>query len=117
MREILKLGEDLMNSMVQATEVMLAERKMLLEIVESRAVELQHKRDDELKRIDRWAESQKEVVKEVFSAMLEENELDKHKHESAIRRLKGEDPLTPGPKPKPTGPQIKSNFIPRHAAE
>jgi hypothetical protein len=115
MREILKLGEDLMNSVVQATEVMLAERKMLLEIVESRTTELQHKRDEELRRIERWAESQKEVVKEVFSAMLAETEIDKHKHELAIRRLKGEESLTP--KPKPPGPQFKSPPVTRHAAE
>jgi hypothetical protein len=90
MREILKLGEELRSRMIEETEIMLAERALMHDIAETRGRELLTKREEELRRIERWTESQKAVVADVFSAMIAENEVDKQKHESAIRRLNGE---------------------------
>ncbi len=92
MREIIKMGEQLQSRMLEEVETMLAERTMLRDVVVARGRELQAKRDEEIRRIDRWAQSQKEIVKEVFQALLAENDLDIEKHEIAIHRLDNEAP-------------------------
>jgi hypothetical protein len=89
MREILKLSEDLVSATTQEIELMLAERGAMRDVLETRGSELEAKRDEELRRVDRWAEDQKAMVREVFSAMIAENEVDKQKHEGAIKRLLG----------------------------
>jgi hypothetical protein len=90
MRELIKLGDELRARIVEESDIMLAERAMMRDILETRGRELQVKRDDELRRIDRWADGQKEIVRDVFTAMIAENEADKQKHESAIKRLLGD---------------------------
>jgi hypothetical protein len=105
MRETVKLGEDLVNAMIQETEVMLAERSAMRDILETRGGELEARRDEELRRIDRWAEAQKAVVGEVFAAMIAENEIDKQKHEGAIKRLLGD--TAPAPAPAPKKPAVR----------
>jgi hypothetical protein len=112
MRETVKLGEDLVNAMVQETEMMLAERSAMRDILETRGGELEARRDEELRRIDRWAEAQKAVVGEVFAAMISENEIDKQKHEGAIKRLLGDNPM-PAPAAAPKKPTVKLRL---HAA-
>ena len=92
MQDIIKLGEELHSRVVRETDSMIAERSMMRDIVESRGRELIAKRDEELHRIDAWAKSQKEIVRDVFTAMISENEADKLKHELAIKRLVGEAP-------------------------
>lgn len=89
MREVLRLGEQLANKLAEETSAMLAERAMLRDIASTRSRELAVKRDEELDRIDSWAEQQKKLVREVFSTMAAESELDMQKHEEAIRRLNG----------------------------
>ncbi len=107
MRELIKLGDELRARIVEESDIMLAERAMMRDILEARGRELQGKRDDELRRIDRWADGQKEIVRDVFTAMIAENEADKQKHESAIKRLLGDSaaataqPTNTAPVPQP----------------
>lgn len=108
MREVLKLGEQLTAKLAEETSIMLAERSMLRDVVAARAHELNLKRDEELARIDAWAEKQKALVREVFAAMVAEAELDLHKHEEAIRRLNGDvamSNLPPAPIPRSNRPR------------
>jgi hypothetical protein len=100
MRDTVKLGEDLVNAMVQETEMMLSERSAMRDILEARGGELEARREEELRRIDRWAEAQKATVSEVFAAMIAENEIDKQKHEAAIKRLLGDTAPLPVSGPK-----------------
>jgi len=90
MRDLLKLGEELRTRMIEETEVMLVERTTMRDVTQTRARELMAKREEELRRIDYWAESQKAIVSDVFTAMIAENDADRQKHEVAIRRLGGE---------------------------
>lgn len=90
MRDLIRLGDELRARIVEESDVMLAERTMMRDILEARGRELLAKRDEELRRIDRWADSQKEIVRDVFAAMVAENEADKQKHEAAIKRLLGD---------------------------
>ena len=113
MREIIKMGEQFQSRLLEEVETMVAERTMLRDVVVARGRELQSKRDEELRRIERWAQSQKEVVKEVFTAMLAENDLDIEKHEIAIQRLDG-DTVSVG---KPHVPAHKLKQVHRAAAE
>jgi hypothetical protein len=113
MREVLKLGEQLANKLAEETSIMLAERTMLRDVTAARTRELAVKRDEELARIDGWADKQKAIVKEVFAAMLAENELDLQKHEEAIRRLNGDTP----PAAAQSAAASKMRPTLRHAAE
>jgi hypothetical protein len=117
MREVLKLGEQLANKLAEETTIMLAERTMLRDVTAARSRELAVKRDEELARIDNWAEKQKAIVREVFAAMLAENDLDLQKHEEAIRRLNGD--LTQSPAQSTTSSPVKPRPRPplQHAAE
>jgi hypothetical protein len=92
MQDIIKMGEELHARVVRETDSMIAERSMMRDIVESRGRELIAKRDEELHRIDAWAKSQKDIVRDVFTAMISENDADKAKHEVALKRLMGEAP-------------------------
>lgn len=87
MRDLLKLGEELRTRMIEEVEIMLVERTMMRDVTQTRGRELVAKREEELRRIEYWAESQKAIVSDVFSAMISENEIDRQKHEVAIRRL------------------------------
>ena len=99
MRDILKLGEELRTRLIEETEVMLAERVMMRDLTQARGRELVAKREEELRRIAYWAESQKAVVNDVFSTMISENEIDREKHEAAIQRLSGENAAPPASGP------------------
>lgn len=90
MREILKLGEELRTRMIEEAEVMLVERTTMRDVTQTRGRELVAKREEEMRRIDYWAESQKAIVSDVFTAMIAENDADRQKHEAAIRRLSGD---------------------------
>ncbi len=90
MRDILKLGEELRTRMIEETEIMLVERTTMRDVTQTRSRELMAKREEEMRRIDYWAESQKAIVSDVFTAMITENEADRQKHEAAIRRLNSE---------------------------
>lgn len=111
MREIVRLGEQFHARMVEEVELMAAERSMLRDVAVARGRELQARRDEELRRIDSWAQAQKDVVMEVFAAMLAENELDIEKHQIAIGRLGLDGPGGTAA----SAPRLKQ--VPRAAAE
>ena len=58
--------------------------------MEARAKELTHKRDDELRRVEQWANQQKALISEIFSALLAEIEADRQRNEANLSRMKGE---------------------------
>ena len=97
MHDIIKMNERVQARMIEEVEVMLAERTMLRDVAVARGRALQAKFDEELRRIALWSQSQRDVVKEVFSAMLAENDFDVEKHDNAIHRLNGD--AAPAAKP------------------
>ncbi|MGH6854503.1 MAG: hypothetical protein ACREDN_03690 [Aestuariivirga sp.] len=110
MHEIIKINEHLHARMIEEVEVMLAERTMLRDVAIARGRALQAKFDEELRRIALWSQSQREAVKEVFSAMLAENDFDVEKHDDAIHRLYGDNaPAAKPPAAKPKLEQIHSS--------
>lgn len=100
MRDIVKLGEELRTRVLQEMEVLVAERTVMRDILESRGRELAIKRDEELRRIDQWADQQRGMVKEVFAAMTAENQSDLQKNDAAIKRMSGETTVAAKPPSK-----------------
>ena len=86
MRDILKQYEELRGRLADENEQLMIERVMMRDVASARARELHVKRDEELRRIERWAENQKATISEVFAAMIAECESDAQKHEHAIKR-------------------------------
>lgn len=87
MRVLLDLSEQLSARMHEEIETMRSERIVMRAMSVARGRELLAKRDEVLLQIDSWAEAQKDLVKEVFWAMIAEAEIDKKMHETAIGRL------------------------------
>ena len=92
MLDIVKLSEELRAKLQHETDVLMSDRLMTKEVLEARAKELAHKRDDELRRVDLWAGQQKNLISEIFSALIAEIEADRQRNESNLSRMKGELP-------------------------
>lgn len=92
MLDIVKLSEDLRAKLQHETDMLMSDRLMTKDVLESRARELVSKRDDELRRVDIWASQQKALISEIFSALLTEIEADRARNEENLRRMKGEPP-------------------------
>lgn len=90
MREILQQCDELRQKLLGETEQMMIERVMMRDIASARSRELFMKRDEEFRRIERWYESQKTAVDELFTAMISECEADLKKHDAAIKLLSAE---------------------------
>ncbi|MFT3987122.1 hypothetical protein [Aestuariivirga sp.] len=87
MRDILKQYEELRGRLADENEQLMIERVMMRDVASARARELHVKRDEELRRVERWAEAQKTAISEIFGAMITECETDAQKHEVSIRRF------------------------------
>ena len=92
MLDIVKLSEELRAKLQHETDVLMSDRLMTKEVLEARAKELAHKREDELRRVDQWAIQQKSLISEIFSALIAEIEADRQRNESNLSRMKGELP-------------------------
>ena len=92
MLDIVKLSEELRAKLQHETDVLMSDRLMTKEVLEARAKELAHKRDDELRRVDQWASQQKALISEIFTALLAEIEADRLRNETNLARMKGEVP-------------------------
>jgi hypothetical protein len=90
MRDILKLAAELQARATEEMEDILAERAVVREVLEARGKELGLKCQEELRRIDQWAEQQKALVQEVFAAMIAENQADLDKNALLMQRIGGD---------------------------
>ncbi|MCB1380520.1 MAG: hypothetical protein KDK89_19450 [Alphaproteobacteria bacterium] len=90
MLDIVKLSEDLRSKLQHETDILMSERLMIRDVLEARARELSSKREDELRRVDEWANQQKSLIKEIFSALLAEIEADRQRNDANLARMKGE---------------------------
>ena len=92
MLDIVKLSEDLSSKLRQETDILMSDRLMTKDVLEARAKELDHKRDEELRRVEQWAGQQKSLINEIFSALLSETEADRKRNEANLARMQGEVP-------------------------
>jgi hypothetical protein len=99
MFSIVNLSEDLLTKLRQETDILLSDRLMTRDVLEARTKELAHKRDEELRRIEKWATQQKELVNEIFAALISETEADRQRNENNLARMKTEMETMPAPKP------------------
>lgn len=95
MLDIVKLSEELKTKLQQETDILISDRLMTRDVLDARAKELAAKRDEELLRVDQWGAQQKELIAEVFSAMLSELDADRQRNESNLALLRGEAPPPP----------------------
>lgn len=98
MFNIVNLSEDLLTRLRQETDILLSDRLMTRDVLEARSNELQHKRDEELRRVDKWATEQKTLITEIFTALISETEADRQRNESNLVRMKADaETLSPSP--------------------
>jgi hypothetical protein len=106
MLDIVKLSEDLRTKLQHETDLLMSDRLMTRDVLEARAKELAQKREEELQRVEDWANKQKALVKEIFSALLSEIEADRQRNEANLARMKGE--LAEKPKAVKTERHLKA---------
>lgn len=92
MRDLLKMTDDLQAEMAAEMEEILAERAGMREVLEARLRELSERRDQELMRIQHWADQQKALVAEVFGALIAETKADLDGNANLMARIGGEAP-------------------------
>ena len=90
MFSIVNLSEDLLTRLRQETDILLSDRLMTRDVLEARCNELNHKRDEELRRVDKWATEQKALITEIFAALISETEADRQRNEGNLARMKAE---------------------------
>jgi hypothetical protein len=90
MRDILRLNAELQSTATEEMETLLAERAVFRSILENRAKELATTLDNELRRIENWAEQQKQMMRETFNAMMTENQLDMERNDALVHRIGGD---------------------------
>lgn len=90
MLDIVKLSEDLRAKLQQETDILMSDRLMTREVLENRARELESKCNDELRRVDEWAQQQKALISEIFSALLSEIEADRRRNEANLAHMRGD---------------------------
>jgi hypothetical protein len=90
MRDIVKLSAEIQTRLSQEMDSLISERSTARAILEARTGELAKLRDAELKRIEQWAEQQKVLIRDVFGAIISENQADIERCDTAIARLGGE---------------------------
>lgn len=90
MFNIVNLSEDLLTKLRQETDILLSDRLMTRDVLEARSNELQHKRDEELRRVDKWATEQKTLITEIFAALISETEADRQRNENNLARMKAD---------------------------
>ncbi|WP_373503043.1 hypothetical protein [Aestuariivirga sp.] len=90
MFSIVTLSEDLLTKLRQEADILLSDRLMMRDVLEARSNELHHKRDEDLRRVEKWATQQKELINEVFAAIISETETDRQRNESNLSRMKSE---------------------------
>ena len=90
MRDIAKLSAEIHTRIAEELDSLVNERSTARAILLSRSAELAKLRDAEVKRIEQWAEQQKIMIKDVFGAIISENQADIARCDMAISRLDSE---------------------------
>jgi hypothetical protein len=118
MLDVVNLSQELMTKLRQETELVMSDRLLTRDVLDTRIKELAKKRDEELVRVERWADQQKALIAEIFSAMIAENEADRQRNEEHLSHMKGEPvPQPMQPPMAPRAPQNKQVRQLRTAAE
>ena len=105
MLDVVTLSQELMTKLRQETDLVMSDRLLTRDVLDARIKELNKKRDDELNRVDRWADQQKSLISEVFSALIAETEADRRRNEDNLAHMKGEAaPVRAAQPPAPAKP-------------
>ena len=90
MLDVVTLSQELMTKLRQETDLVMSDRLLTRDVLDARIKELAKKRDDEMARVDKWANQQKALINEVFSALIAENEADRKRNEEHLAHMNGE---------------------------
>lgn len=90
MYNVVTLSQELMTKLQQETDLVMSDRLLTRDVLEARLAELARKRDEEMTRVEQWANQQKKLITEIFSAMIAEHEADRLRNEENMARMKGE---------------------------
>jgi hypothetical protein len=90
MLDIVKMSEDLRSRLQREADTLINDRLIMRDVLEARGRELADKRDKEIARIDAWATQQRQLIQEIFSAILLETEMDRLKNDESLQRMTGE---------------------------
>ena len=90
MLDVVTLSQELMTKLRQETDLVMSDRLLTRDVLDARIKELNKTRDDELNRVDRWADQQKSLISEIFSALIAETEADRRRNEENLSHMKGE---------------------------
>ena len=90
MYNVVTMSQELMTKLQQETDLVMSDRLLTRDVLEARLAELARKRDEEMTRVEQWANQQKKLITEIFSAMIAEHEADRLRNEENMARMKGE---------------------------
>lgn len=90
MYNVVTLSQELMTKLQQEADLVMSDRLLTRDVLEARLAELARKRDEEMTRVEQWANQQKKLITEIFSAMIAEHEADRLRNEENMARMKGE---------------------------
>ncbi len=90
MYNVVTMSQELMTKLQQETDLVMSDRLLTRDVLEARLAELARKRDEELTRVEQWANQQKKLIGEIFSAMIAEHEADRLRNEENMAHMKGE---------------------------
>ncbi len=92
MFNVVSISEELLAKLRHETDLLMSDRLMTRDVLAARIKELGEKRDEELSRVEQWAQQQKTLIDEIFSALVSETEADLQRNEQNLARMKGEAP-------------------------
>lgn len=89
MLDIVKMSEELRSKLQLEADTLINDRLTMRDVLEARSRELADKRDAEIGRIESWAADQRKLVQEIFTALLQETEMDRMKNDESLERMTG----------------------------
>jgi hypothetical protein len=90
MLDIVKMSEDLRTRLQREADAIINDRLTMRDVLEARVRELADKRDKEIARVDAWALQQRQLIHEIFTALLLETENDRLKNNESLQRMTSE---------------------------
>ena len=99
MLDIVKMSEELRSKLQLEADTLINDRLTMRDVLEARSRELADKRDAEIGRIESWAADQRKLVQEIFTALIQETEMDRMKNEESLERMTGGMPAPEDPRP------------------
>jgi L-rhamnose isomerase len=112
MLDIVKMSEELRSKLQREADSLINDRLTMRDVLEARSRELADKRDAEISRIEAWATEQRQLVQEIFTALLQETEMDRMKNDESLQRMTGAHQA-----PEGIPPHIPAKSMPRGLRE